>query len=69
MALFSDGGSILHWNILYEMENPFAVKYIILIGYNLLDFIHNIMIYYGSDAEFDGGNIVEGFLFYLPHFL
>ena len=51
-----------------KWKNPFAVKYIILIGYNILDFIHNIMIYYGSDTEFDGGNIVEGFLFYLPHF-
>ena len=44
-----------------KWKNPFAVKYIILIGYNILDFIHNIMIYYGSDTEFDGGNIVEGF--------
>ena len=46
-----------------KWKNVFVVKYIILIGYNVLDCIHNIMIYYGSDAEFDGGNIVEVFLF------
>ena len=63
MALPFDGSIVLHWNILYEMEECFVVKYIILIGYNVLDCIHNIMIYYGSDAEFDGGNIVEVFLF------
>ncbi|PGB01281.1 ATP-binding protein [Bacillus toyonensis] len=53
-----------------KWKNPFAVKYIILIGYNVLDFIHNIMIYYGSDAEFDGGNIVEGFfILFAPLFV
>lgn len=53
-----------------KWKNPFTVKYIILIGYNVLDFIHNIMIYSGSDAEFDGGNIVEGFfILFAPIFV
>ncbi|EEL32200.1 Sensor histidine kinase [Bacillus cereus Rock3-28] len=53
-----------------KWKNPFAVKYIILIGYNIFDFIHNIMIYSGSDAEFDGGNIVEGFfILFAPIFV
>ena len=59
----------MYWNILYEMEKSICSKVYYSSGYNLLDFIHNFMIYYGSDAEFDGGNIVEGFLFYLPHSL
>ncbi|WP_026593810.1 ATP-binding protein [Bacillus sp. UNC437CL72CviS29] len=51
-------------------KNPYAVKYIIFIGYNTLDFIHNFIIYYGTDLEFDAGNIVEGFFFlFAPFFL
>ncbi|MGE7853412.1 ATP-binding protein [Bacillus paramycoides] len=51
-------------------KNPYIVKYIILIGYNILDFINNFIIYYGSDAEFDGGNIVEGFfILFAPIFV
>ncbi|AIM14190.1 sensor histidine kinase, putative [Bacillus anthracis] len=64
VVLFCTGIYFMKW------KNPFAVKYIILIGYNLLDFIHNFMIYYGSDAEFDGGNIVEGFfILFAPLFV
>ncbi|GAB6438761.1 ATP-binding protein [Bacillus luti] len=64
IILFCTGIYFMKW------KNPFMVKYIILIGYNLLDFIHNIMIYYGSDAEFDGGNIVEGFfILFAPIFV
>ncbi|MGG1723492.1 ATP-binding protein [Bacillus paranthracis] len=60
VVLFCIGIYFMKW------KNPFAVKYIILIGYNLLDFIHNIMIYYGSD----GGNIVEGFfILFAPLFV
>ncbi|MCU5394100.1 ATP-binding protein [Bacillus toyonensis] len=64
VILFCIGIYFMKW------KNPFAVKYIILIGYNVLDFIHNIMIYSGSDAEFDGGNIVEGFfILFAPIFV
>ncbi|MGH0680170.1 ATP-binding protein [Bacillus luti] len=64
IILFCTGIYFMKW------KNPFVVKYMILIGYNLLDFIHNIMIYYGSDAEFDGGNIVEGFfILFAPIFV
>ncbi|HDR7479580.1 TPA: sensor histidine kinase [Bacillus toyonensis] len=64
VILFCIGICFMKW------KNPFAVKYIILIGYNILDFIHNIMIYSGSDAEFDGGNIVEGFfILFAPIFV
>lgn len=64
VILFCIGIYFMKW------KNPFAVKYIILIGYNILDFIHNIMIYSGSDAEFDGGNIVEGFfILFAPIFV
>ena len=48
VVLFCSGIYFMKW------KNVFVVKYIILIGYNVLDCIHNIMIYYGSDAEFDG---------------
>ncbi|PFM61861.1 sensor histidine kinase [Bacillus cereus] len=53
-----------------KQKNPYIVKYIILIGYNILDFINNFIIYYGSDTEFDGGNIVEGFfILFAPIFV
>ena len=53
-----------------KRKNPYAVKYMIFIGYNILDFIHNFIIYYGTDLEFDAGNIVEGFFFlFAPFFL
>lgn len=64
VVLFCIGIYFMKW------KNVFAVKYIILIGYNVLDCIHNIMIYYGSDAEFDGGNIVEVFfILFAPIFV
>ncbi|UNP75924.1 ATP-binding protein [Bacillus nitratireducens] len=64
IGLFLVGLYIIKW------ENPYIVKYIILIGYNILDFINNFIIYYGSDAEFDGGNIVEGFfILFAPIFV
>ncbi|WP_459503325.1 ATP-binding protein [Bacillus sp. C1] len=53
-----------------KRKNPYAVKYIIFIGYSLLDFIHNFIIYYGTDLQFDAGNIVEGFFFlFAPFFV
>ncbi|EJS73615.1 sensor histidine kinase [Bacillus cereus] len=64
IVLFLTGIYFMKW------KNPYIVKYIILIGYNILDFIHNFIIYYGSDAEFDGGNIVEGFfILFAPIFV
>ncbi|PEX91711.1 ATP-binding protein [Bacillus cereus] len=64
IVLFLTGMYFMKW------KNPYIVKYIILIGYNILDFIHNFIIYYGSDAEFDGGNIVEGFfILFAPIFV
>lgn len=63
VVLFCTGIYFMKW------KNPFAVKYIILIGYNLLDFIHNFMIYYGSDAEFDGGNVEGFFILFAPLFV
>ncbi|WP_242212375.1 ATP-binding protein [Bacillus cereus group sp. BfR-BA-01383] len=64
VGLFFIGLYFLKW------KNPYVVKYIILIGYNILDFINNFIIYYGSDAEFDGGNLVEGFfILFAPIFV
>ncbi len=64
IVLFLTGIYFMKW------KNPYIVKYIILIGYNILDFIHNFIIYYGSNAEFDGGNIVEGFfILFAPIFV
>ncbi|PEV98388.1 sensor histidine kinase [Bacillus cereus] len=64
IVLFLTGIYFMKW------KNPYIVKYIILIGYNILDFIHNFIIYYGSEAEFDGGNIVEGFfILFAPIFV
>ncbi|PER31731.1 sensor histidine kinase [Bacillus cereus] len=64
IGLFLVGLYIIKWG------NPYIVKCIILIGYNILDFINNFIIYYGSDAEFDGGNIVEGFfILFAPIFV
>ncbi|HHT7191067.1 TPA: ATP-binding protein [Bacillus cereus] len=48
-----------------KWKDPFVVKYIILVGYNLLDLIHNVMIHFSSDVEFNGGNIVEGFFIFI----
>lgn len=64
VGLFFIGLYFMKW------KKPYIVKYIILIGYNILDFINNFIIYYGSDAEFDGGNIVEGFfILFAPIFV
>ncbi|MDR4982598.1 sensor histidine kinase [Bacillus cereus] len=64
VGLFFIGLYFLKW------KNPYVVKYIILIGYNILDFINNFIIYYGSDAEFDSGNLVEGFfILFAPIFV
>lgn len=64
VGLFFIGLYFLKW------KNPYVVKYIILIGYNILDFTNNFIIYYGSDAEFDSGNLVEGFfILFAPIFV
>ena len=48
----------------------YAVKYIIFIGLLLLDFINNIMIYYGTTEPFLLGNLVElFFVFSSPFFV
>ncbi|WP_369901259.1 ATP-binding protein [Bacillus manliponensis] len=48
----------------------YAVKYIIFIGLLLIDFINNIMIYYGTTEPFLLGNLVElFFVFSSPFFV
>ncbi|SFJ60824.1 MULTISPECIES: ATP-binding protein [unclassified Bacillus (in: firmicutes)] len=46
-----------------KKKNIYIVKYIIFIGYIFIEFIDNIMIYYGTTKPFDSGNAVEPFLF------
>jgi signal transduction histidine kinase len=41
--------------------NAYVAKYLIFIGYNLLDFTSSLMLYIGNDVPFNSGNIVEMF--------
>jgi signal transduction histidine kinase len=53
-----------------KKSNPYHVKYIILIGYILIDIIDNLMKYLGTSLNFASGNIVElVFIFFSPVFV
>ncbi|CAM4370547.1 histidine kinase [Bacillus manliponensis] len=53
-----------------QKDYPYAVKYVIFIGYIVIDFINLILMYYGTDKRFISGNIVEIFLiFFAPLFV
>lgn len=55
---------------LMKTKYVYAVKYVIFIGFLSLDFINNIMIYYGTTKEFYLGNLVEIFcIFSSPFFV
>jgi signal transduction histidine kinase len=56
---------------LYYLKNkPNLVKYIVFLGYNLIDFINSLMIYMKSSSEFASGNIVElYFILFTPIFI
>ncbi|PEI83646.1 two-component sensor histidine kinase [Bacillus pseudomycoides] len=47
---------------LQKMGHTYAVKYLFLVGYMLIDFINNLMIYLQTDRVFENGNMVEIFL-------
>ncbi|MHC0036142.1 ATP-binding protein [Pseudoneobacillus sp. C159] len=53
-----------------KSNQPWRTKYVIIFGYNLIDFIVALTIYVGHDMEFKSGNIVELlFLLFSPIFL
>jgi signal transduction histidine kinase len=55
---------------LLKNGNPYVAKYLIFIGYNLLDLISNLMLYIGNDAQFNSANIVEMFaILFTPLFM
>ncbi|MGG2093945.1 ATP-binding protein [Bacillus sp. S13(2024)] len=45
-----------------KKKNPYAVKYIIFLGYIFIDVVNNLMMYLGTTKEFTSGNVVEPFL-------
>ncbi len=47
---------------LIKKKNPYAVKYIIFLGYTFIDLLNSIMIYLGDSQKFASGNAVEQFL-------
>jgi signal transduction histidine kinase len=47
---------------LIKSDKPSKVKYLYFIGFTILDIIHTLMIYVGSDKQFASGNLVELFL-------
>ena len=55
---------------LLKNRNPYNVKYFILIGYLLIDFIDNFFRYYGSSDSFANGGAAEVLvIFYAPIFI
>jgi signal transduction histidine kinase len=55
---------------LLKSGNPYVAKYLIFIGYNLLDLISNLMLYIGNDGPFNSANIVEMFaILFTPLFM
>ncbi|WP_369901255.1 ATP-binding protein [Bacillus manliponensis] len=55
---------------LIKIDKPYVVKYVIFIGFSVLDFFNNMLIYYGTNKEFNSGNMVEVFLIlYSPFFM
>jgi signal transduction histidine kinase len=54
----------------YKKENPYIIKYIIVIGYVIIDTTNVIIVNFGSLKPFDTGNIVEIlFFFFSPIFV
>lgn len=47
---------------LIKKKNPYAVKYIMFLGYTFIDLLNSIMIYLGDSQKFASGNAVEQFL-------
>lgn len=47
---------------LQKIGHTYAVKYLFLMGYMLIDVINNVMIYLKTDRVFENGNMVEIFL-------
>ncbi|PFK40895.1 two-component sensor histidine kinase [Bacillus cereus] len=47
---------------LQKIGHTYAVKYLFLMGYMLIDIINNMMIYLKTDRVFENGNMVEIFL-------
>ena len=55
---------------LIKINQPYVVKYVIFIGFSILDFVNNMLIYYGTDKKFSAGNMVEVFLIlFSPFFM
>jgi signal transduction histidine kinase len=53
-----------------KKENPYTVKYLLLIGYLIIDITNNMLIYYGTSIPFSSGNIVDLlFIFFSPVFV
>jgi signal transduction histidine kinase len=53
-----------------KKDNPYIVKYIIILGYVLIDTTNQILKYNGTSHNFSSGNIVELlFLFFTPIFV
>ncbi|WP_174733646.1 ATP-binding protein [Mesobacillus harenae] len=55
---------------LVKRGKPELIKYLYLITYIILDFINNLMIFWGSSKEFTGGHIIEiFFILFSPIFV
>lgn len=55
---------------LLKTGKPEAIKYIYLVSYILLDFINNLMVFWGTEEEFFGGHLIEVyFILFSPIFV
>lgn len=46
---------------LFKKGNPYAIKYIYFFGFNIIDVINLLLIYFGKNVPFQSGNMVDVF--------
>jgi signal transduction histidine kinase len=56
--------------ILMKKGNPYIIKYLYIYSFIVIDTVHNILVYYGSDKSFAAGDIIEVvFILFSPIFV
>lgn len=54
----------------YKKGNPYIIKYFYIYSFLLIDLIHNILIYFGTNRPFSAGHVVEVlFILFSPIFV
>jgi signal transduction histidine kinase len=56
--------------LLMKKGNPYVIKYLYIYSFIVIDTVHNILIYYGTDKSFAAGDIIEVvFILFSPIFV